>query len=34
LFEIRDQFNALLYEVRQDRGTNIDFTKNFTTITG
>jgi hypothetical protein len=32
LFEIRDQFNALLYEVRQDRGTNIDFTKNFTTI--
>ena len=33
LFEIRDQFNALLYEVRQDRGTNIDFTKNFTTIT-
>jgi hypothetical protein len=24
----------LLYEVRQDRGTNIDFTKNFTTITG
>ena len=34
LFEIRDQFNALLYEVRQDRGNNIDFTKNFTTITG
>lgn len=32
LFEIRDQFNALLYEVRQDRGVNIDFTKNFTTI--
>ncbi len=32
LFEIRDQFNALLYEVRQDRGANIDFTKNFTTI--
>lgn len=33
LFEIRDQFNKLLYEVRQDRGNNIDFTKNFTTIT-
>ncbi len=32
LFEIRDQFNALLYEVRQDRGANIDFTQNFTTI--
>ena len=34
LFEIRDQFNALLFEVRQDRGTNIDFTKNFTSIVG
>ena len=34
LIEIRDQFNALLYEVRQDRGANIDFTKNFTTIVG
>jgi hypothetical protein len=34
LFEIRDQFNALLYEVREDRGANIDFTKNFTTIVG
>ena len=33
LYEIRDQFNALLYEVRQSRGTNIDFSKNFTTIT-
>jgi hypothetical protein len=33
LYEIRDQFNALLYEVRQGRGANIDFTKNFTTIT-
>jgi len=32
LYEIRDQFNALLYEVRQDRGTNIDFSKNFTNI--
>jgi hypothetical protein len=33
LYEIRDQFNALLYEVRQSRGTNIDFSKNFTSIT-
>jgi hypothetical protein len=33
LYEIRDQFNALLYEVRQDRGNNIDFSKNFTNIT-
>ena len=33
LYEIRDQFNALLYEVRQNRGNNIDFSKNFTTIT-
>lgn len=33
LYEIRDQFNALLYEVRQNRGDNIDFSKNFTTIT-
>jgi hypothetical protein len=33
LFEIRDQFNNLLYEVRQDRENNIDFTKNFTNIT-
>jgi len=32
-YEIRDQFNELLYEVRQDRGANIDYTKNFTTIT-
>ena len=32
LYEIRDQFNALLYEVRQSRGNNIDFSKNFTTI--
>jgi hypothetical protein len=34
LYEIRDQFNALLYGVRQSRGTNIDFSKNFTNITG
>ena len=33
LYEIRDQFNALLYEVRQGRGTNIDFSKNFANIT-
>jgi hypothetical protein len=33
LYEIRDQFNSLLYEVRQSRGTNIDFSKNFTNIT-
>ena len=33
LYEVRDQFNDLLYEVRQDRGNNIDFTKNFTNIT-
>jgi hypothetical protein len=33
LYEIRDQFNKLLYEVRQDRGDNIDYSKNFTNIT-
>ena len=33
LYEIRDQFYALLYEVRQSRGNNIDFSKNFTSIT-
>ena len=33
LYEIRDQFNALLYEVRQNRGANIDFSKNFSNIT-
>jgi hypothetical protein len=33
LYEIRDQFNALLYEVRQSRGNNIDFSKNFINIT-
>jgi hypothetical protein len=32
LFEVRDTFNGLLYEVRQDRGLNIDFSKNFTNI--
>jgi len=33
IYEIRDQFNELLFEVRQDRGDNIDFSKNFTNIT-
>jgi len=33
LYEIKDQFNELLYEVRQDRGTNIDFSKAFNNIT-
>jgi hypothetical protein len=33
LFEVRNEFNNLLYEVRQDRGNNIDFSKNFTNIT-
>jgi hypothetical protein len=32
LYEIRDQFNELLYEVRQDRGNNIDFSKAFNNI--
>ena len=32
LFEVRDSFNELLYEVRQDRNNNIDFSKNFTNI--
>ena len=33
LFEVRDQFNELLFEVRENRGNNIDFSKNFTNIT-
>ena len=33
IYEIRDEFNNLLYEVRQDRNDNIDFSKNFTNIT-
>jgi len=33
LYEIKDQFNSLLYEVRQDRGGNIDFSKAFNNIT-
>jgi hypothetical protein len=32
LFEIRDEFNKLLFEVREDRGDNIDFSKNFTNV--
>lgn len=32
LFEIRNEFNELLYEVRQNRNENIDFSKNFNTI--
>lgn len=34
LYEIKDQFNNLLYEVRQNRGNNIDFSKAFNNITG
>lgn len=33
LYEIRDQFNKLLFEVREDRDNNIDFSKNFSNIT-
>jgi hypothetical protein len=33
LYEIRNDFNELLYEVREDRGDNIDYSKNFTNIT-
>jgi hypothetical protein len=33
LYEIRDQFNSLLYEVREDRNNNIDFSKSFNNIT-
>jgi hypothetical protein len=32
LYEIRTQFNELLYEVRQGRGTNIDKNKDFNNI--
>jgi hypothetical protein len=32
LYEIKDQFNTLLYEVRQDRNENIDFSKAFNNI--
>lgn len=33
LYEIKDEFDNLLYEVRQNRGDNIDFSKNFQNIT-
>jgi len=33
LYEIRDEFNNLLFEVRENRGDNIDFSKNFQNIT-
>jgi hypothetical protein len=33
LYEIRDEFNSLLFEVRQDRNNNIDYSKNFSNIT-
>ena len=29
LYEVRDQFNDQLYEVRQNRGNNIDFNKSI-----
>jgi hypothetical protein len=32
LYEIKDQFNTLLYEVRENRGENIDFSKAFNNI--
>jgi len=33
LYEVRDQFNDQLYEVRQNRGNNIDFNKSFANVT-
>ena len=33
LYEVRDQFNGQLYEVKQNRGNNIDFSQMFSTIT-
>lgn len=32
LYEIRDVYGELLYEVRRDRGNNIDYNKSFTNI--
>jgi hypothetical protein len=32
LFDIKSDFNDLLYEVRQDRKNNIDFTVSFDNI--
>jgi hypothetical protein len=33
LYEIRDSLNKLLFEVRENRGTDIDYSKNFNNIT-
>jgi hypothetical protein len=33
LYEIKDEFDNLLYEVKQNRGENIDFSKSFQLIT-
>ena len=32
LYEVRDQFNDQLYEIRANRGNNIDFSKVFNQI--
>ena len=32
LYEVRDAFNDQLYEIRANRGNNIDFSKVFSTI--
>lgn len=34
LYEIKNQYNKLLYEVRENRNDNIDFSKGFQNITG
>lgn len=34
LYEIKNQYNKLLYEVRENRNDNIDFSKGFENITG
>jgi hypothetical protein len=34
LYEIKDDFNNLLYEVKENRNQNIDFSKSYTNITG
>jgi hypothetical protein len=33
LYEVRDSLNKLLFEVRESRGTDIDYSKNFNNIT-
>jgi hypothetical protein len=33
LYEVRDQFNGQLFEIKQNRGNNIDFSQMFGTIT-